>query len=238
MTTGEMKPIPSMRTLAKWHIWLGWLVGVPIVMWLATGLFMVSRPIEEVRGEHLRRALPEAPLVLAGSALAAPEARLAEMRVVMQQGRTVAILTDLDGATRRVDFATGAALPPLDADAARALVAERIVGGDQAVRVTLFPADRTPFDFRRPVAVWQVQLADGTNVYVGRDTGAIEAVRTRWWRAFDLAWGLHIMDLSAREDTSHPVLILFAALSLGGALIGCVLMFRRRKARPAARSAP
>jgi len=29
------------------------------------------------------------------------------------------------------------------------------------------------------------------------------------------------------------VLILFAALSLVGALIGCVLMFRRRKARPA-----
>jgi hypothetical protein len=41
------------------------------------------------------------------------------------------------------------------------------------------------------------------------------------------------MDLSEREDTSHPVLILFAALSLVGALIGCVLMFRRRKARPA-----
>jgi hypothetical protein len=28
------------------------------------------------------------------------------------------------------------------------------------------------------------------------------------------------------------VLIIFAALSLCGALLGCVLMFRRRKARP------
>ena len=43
------------------------------------------------------------------------------------------------------------------------------------------------------------------------------------------------MDLSEREDTSHPVLIIFAALSLTGALIGCVLMFRHRKARPAAK---
>ena len=224
----------SMRTLAKWHIWLGWLVGVPIAMWLATGLFMVSRPIEEVRGEHLRVESDSAPLSLPGSGLAGPEARLKEMRVVMQQGRAVAILTALDGSTRRVDFATGAAIAPLDAAAARTLVARAIIGGDQAERVTLFPADRTPFDFRRPVAVWQVQLADGTHVYVGRDTGEIEAVRTRWWRAFDLAWGLHIMDLSEREDTSHPVLILFAALSLTGALIGCVLMFRRRRARPSA----
>jgi hypothetical protein len=156
------------------------------------------------------------------------------MRVVMQGGRAVAILTGLDGSVRRVDFATGTALAPLDAAAARALVATRIVGGDKVGSVTLFPADQTPFDFRRPLAVWQVALEGGTNIYVGRDTGEIEAVRTRWWRAFDLAWGLHIMDLSEREDTSHPLLILFAALSLTGAVIGCVLMFRRRRARPTA----
>jgi hypothetical protein len=218
-----------MRTLIRWHVCLGWLVGVPIVMWLATGLLMVSRPIEEVRGEHLRREAPPAPLVIAGSAIAAPDTGLEEMRVTMQDGRAVAILTTLDGAVRRVDFATGAALPPLDAAAARALVAAQIVGGDQVERVTLFPAERVPIDFRRPLNVWQVQLADGTNVYVGRDTGAIEAVRTRWWRIFDIAWGLHIMDVSEREDTSHPLLILFAALSLTGAMIGCVLMFRRRR---------
>ncbi len=224
-----------MRKLAKWHVWLGWLVGVPIVMWLATGLLMVARPIEQVRGDHLRRAVPAAaPLVIEGSTLAAPDAALREMRVTMQDGRAVAILTTLDGAVSRVDFASGAALPPLDAAAARALVAKRITDGDQVERVTLFPADQTPFDFRRPLAVWQVALGDGTNIYVGRGTGEIEAVRTRWWRAFDIAWGLHIMDLSEREDTSHPILILFAALSLTGALIGTILMFRRRRARRAA----
>lgn len=229
-----MARLSLMHSLARWHIWLGWLVGVPIVMWLASGLLMVARPIEEVRGEHLRRALANPELVLPGSTLAAPGAGLKEMRVTMQDGRAVAILMGLDGSVRRVDFTDGSALPALDAAAARTLVAQQIVGGDAVEHVTFFPADRTPFDFRRPLAVWQVQLDDGTNVYVGRDTGMIEAVRTRWWRAFDFAWGLHIMDLSEREDTSHPVLILFAALSLTGALIGCVLMFRRRKARRAA----
>jgi hypothetical protein len=219
-----------MRNLAKWHIWLGWLVGVPIAMWLATGLFMVSRPIEEVRGEHLKREVTAEALVIPGSALAADDTNLAEMRVTMQGGRAVAILTGLDGATRRVDFASGKALPPLDATAARALVADRITSGDKVRSVTLFSAENAPFDFRRPVAAWQVALEDGTNVYVGRDTGQIEAVRTRWWRWFDFAWGLHIMDLSERDDTSHAILIIFAALSLTGAMIGCVLMFRRRRA--------
>ncbi|MFN4038782.1 MAG: hypothetical protein ACK4IB_05555 [Erythrobacter sp.] len=223
-----------MRTLASWHIWLGWLVGLPIVLWLASGLFMTLRPIEEVRGNHLQVRAQAQPLIIEGSALASTDAQLRDMRVVMQQGRAVAILTRLDGTIRRVDFASGAAIAPVDAAGARALVAQRITGGDKVERVVLFPADRTPYDFRRELAVWQVALADGTNVYVGRDTGEIEAVRTRWWRWFDLAWGLHIMDLSDREDTSHPVLIGFAALSLGSALIGFILMFRRRKARAGA----
>jgi hypothetical protein len=82
--------------------------------------------------------------------------------------------------------------------------------------------------------VWRVALEDGAHIYVGRDTGRIEAVRTRWWRGFDFMWGLHIMDLSERESTSHPILILFALLGVIGALLGCVLMFRRRKARATA----
>lgn len=220
-----------MQRFARWHIWLGWLVGVPIVMWTASGLFMVIKPIEEVRGEHLRIAQTESPLIVEGSDLATTDAALKEMRVVMQDGRAVAILTGLDGITTRVDVVSGDPLPPLDAAAARALVAERIVGGDEVQAVTFFAAEDVPFDFRRRMPVWQVALEDGTHVYVGRDTGEIEAVRTRWWRGFDLAWGIHIMDLSERSDTSHPILIAFSALSLSGALLGCVLMFRRRKAR-------
>src|SRR6056297_1674903 len=221
---------PLMLTLAKWHIWLGWLVGVPIAAWLATGLFMTLKPIEEVRGDHLRLPTQAELLVLPGSAIADDAARLSEMRVRMQGGRAVAILTTLDGAISRVDMESGRPVAPMDASAARALVAERIRGGSDAVSARLFNADEVPFDFRRPLAVWQVALADGTHVYVGRDTGEIEAVRTRWWRWFDFAWGLHIMDLSEREDTSHPILILFATLSLAGALIGIILLFRRRKA--------
>lgn len=219
---------PKMRLLAKWHVWLGWLVGVPIVMWTATGLFMVAKPIEEVRGEHLRLPVAEAPLVIEGSDLATEDAQLRQMQVQMQDGRAVAVLTSLDGATTRVDVATGAALPSLTAQDARALAAQRIVGGDAVRSVTLFEAGEVPFDFRRPVAVWQVALESGAHVYIGRDTGKIEAVRTSWWRWFDFMWGLHIMDISEREDTSHPILILFAALSLIGALFGCILMFRRR----------
>jgi len=220
-----------MLNFARWHIWLGWLVGFPTLMWMVTGLYMAAKPIEEVRGNHLRVEQAVQPLVLPGSALASAEFPIREMRAVMQDGRAVAILTGMDGSTRRVDMQSGAALPALSANDARLIVAEQIKGGDQIRSVTAFDADNVPFDFRREMPVWQVALEDGAHIYVGRDTGQIEAVRTRWWRGFDFMWGLHIMDLRTREDTSHPILILFAALGVIGALLGCILMFRRRKAK-------
>ena len=229
-----------MRRLAKWHIWLGWLVGVPLVMWTLTGLVMVSRPIETVRGDHLRadmsaidKSLP-AGLALP-SALDLSGGDIERLEIASPDGVPLVWATREDGSVQRYDARTGRALPRLSMREAQgiAVAGTAIDGQDTAPAppAQFFEADSVPMDFRRPMPVWQVAMADGTHVYVGADTARIEAVRTRWWRLFDLMWGLHIMDLEAREDTSHPILIAFAALSLIGSLVGCVLLFRRRKAR-------
>ncbi|WP_435201570.1 PepSY domain-containing protein [Qipengyuania sp. 902] len=224
----------TMRRFANWHIWLGWLVGVPILMWTVTGLVMVAKPIEEVRGNHLKLETTNEgfsgnpapiPFKLDGS----PQAT--EMRSYMQNGRLITTVTRPDGSIDRFDGASGQPLDDIDEQEARRIVRQGIVGGDKVASATKFDANDVPFDFRRPMPVWQVALEGGTHVYVGTETGRIEAVRTRWWRLFDVMWGLHIMDLETREDTHHPILILFAVLAVIGSLLGCILMFRRRKAR-------
>lgn len=216
--------------LAKWHIWLGWLIAVPLLMWTITGLVMVSRPIDEVRGEHLRLS-HHAALPAGGSYSirlpAQPAQPITDARVRMQAGQSVTLITYEDGSADRV-AADGTLLPPLTEAQARALVATHIVDGNEVAVVRLFRADEVPVAFRRPLPVWRVELENGTHIYVGQRSGAIEAVRTPFWRLFDVMWGLHIMDLSEREDTHHPLLILFAALSMLGVLIGTVLLFRRR----------
>ena len=223
-----------MRRFARWHIWLGWLVGLPVLMWTLTGLVMVAKPIEEVRGEHLRIEEPEAALPPdTDIAVSLPQASTPPIRSVttqVERGEVVTRITYMDGTSDRFR-ADGRRMAPFSEVEARLLVAERIRGGDRVASATRFSAAEVPFDFRRPIPVWQVALEDGTHVYVGTETGRIEAVRTRWWRIFDIMWGLHIMDLQTREDTSHPILILFAALGVIGAFLGCILMFRRRKSR-------
>jgi len=223
-----------MLRFARWHIWLGWLVGVPILMWTITGLVMVSRPIDEVRGTNLQREQPAQPLpgfpVPLFNTLGSAREMPTVLATQMVDGAMITTATYADGRVERYS-AAGKLLPPVTVSDARRIVAARIKGGDRISSIALFPADAPASDFRRPIAAWQVSLDDGTHVYVGESTGKIEAVRTRFWRVFDLMWGLHIMDLKDREDTSHPILIVFAALSVIGALLGTILMFRRRKAR-------
>lgn len=223
-----------MRRFAKWHIWLGWLTGVPLVLWCLSGLVMVARPIEEVRGDHLRR--DTAPTALpAGTDIAIrlpgdPARPVVAAMTRVEQGRVITRLTYADKRVERFDE-SGRKLAPFSDVEARLLVAKRVVGGDKVREVRLTDAGNPPLDFRQPIAAWQLILADGTHVYVGRDSGEIAALRTRWWRVFDVMWGLHIMDLQTREDTHHPILILFAVLALIGSVLGTTLLFRRRKAR-------
>ena len=222
-----------MQKFAKWHIWLGWLVGVPLLMWTVTGLIMVIKPIEEVRGNHLRLDVAEQALPTnLNIAVSLPSESTAPVRSVttqVERGETITRITYMDGTSERFRE-NGKKMMPLSEVEARLIVQEGIRGGDKVTGTKRFAADEVPFDFRRPIPVWLVALEDGTHVYVGTETGQIEAVRTEWWRTFDFMWGLHIMDLQTREDTSHPILILFAGLGVLGALLGCILMFRRRKA--------
>ncbi|MDP3907431.1 PepSY domain-containing protein [Novosphingobium sp.] len=219
-----------MRRFARWHIWLGWLVAIPLLLWTASGLLMVARPIEVVRGTTLRIEHPPQPvrITLNGSSA---ETLLRDGRLINQRGRSILLATYPDGSAARIDLTTNRPLPAVDEAEARRAVIYAIKGGDRISAARFFPAKAVPFDFRKSMPVWQVTLTDQTHVYVGRDTGEIEAVRTRWWRAFDFMWGLHIMDPVEREDTSHPLLIVSAALALVSVLLGTLLLFRRRKAR-------
>jgi len=223
-----------MQRFARWHIWLGWLVGVPILMWTISGLAMVARPIEEVRGDHLRTKVEQGadPATLAMPQVGEP-IRSAELQ--WQPNGPVWMVVTAKGANFRYSAKNGALLPPIIEDEARAIAEQTYAGKAELAALTYFPADEVPLDLRVPRASWQAHYADGTNVYIDDTTGEVLALRTSWWRFYDFMWGLHIMDLQTRENSHHPILIVFAVLAVIGSLLGCALMFRRRKARVRAR---
>lgn len=219
-----------MQRFARWHIWLGWVVGLPILMWTVTGLWMVARPIEEVRGTHLR-AEPETidPADVRFPANIGDELR--EAKLVQQPDGPTWIMTTADGQRLRYSARHGTATPPVVEDEARRIAEAAYSGEANVSGATYFPAGESPTDARAEGAVWQVRFADGARVYIEDATGEVVALRTDQWRHYDFMWGLHIMDPQTREDTHNPFVIGFGALAAIGALLGCLLLFRRRKAR-------
>lgn len=222
---------PTHRIVHRLHIWLGWAVAIPLILWTVTGLWMVARPIEEVRGEHLRST--PVPLAYKGWAQW-PETggkTLKSLAVESRPGGPVWVATFTTGEARRADLLTGRLLPPVSGQEAALLARAAYLARSPVAQVTRTPASRPPLDLRRPRPAWRVRFADNTAVYVDADTGAILALRTTQWRLFDFMWGLHILDPGGREDTSHPLLVGTAAVSLIGVITGAVLLFTRRRKR-------
>ena len=216
----------------RWHIWLGWAAAIPVLLWVVSGLIMVARPIEEVRGAGLLRdpqpirlvGPPISPLV-AGVPLSSLtlEERAAGPRWVIKLP---------DGKTRIADPTTGLLLPALSASDATREVEARYTGKAKVQSVTRTSADNPPLDLRRPIDAWKIEMDDGTRFYVDSSTGQIAATRTRWWRFYDLMWGLHIMDPQTREDTHNPFVIGFGIIALAMAALGTIVLpmtIRRRK---------
>ena len=210
--------------LRRWHVWLGWLVALPFLFWTLSGLVMVAKPIEEVRGEHLI-AKPKSISVTAP--LIAPMVEGRQVTAVTLERRADGPRWEIDfddGESRLADPATGRLLPRLGAaDAAKELMA-RYTGPAKVAEVSRVDAGSPPLELRRAMNGWRVRMDDGTHFYIDGGSGEIIARRTSWWRIYDFMWGLHIMDLQGREDTSNPWVVSFGILSLCMVLLAMVLL--------------
>jgi hypothetical protein len=216
-------------------MWLGWLVGVPMLLWTVSGLIMVARPIEEVRGSDLLREPKPVSLAVP---LVAPriEGRAVQSLALQPRAigaRWVVTFAGEPGESRLADPATGTLLAPLGAADAVREVGARYTGAAKVEGVSRIDPAKPPVDFRQPIDAWRVRMSDGTNFYVDAGSGEIVARRTRFWRFYDFMWGLHIMDLQEREDTHNPWIIAFAALSLAMVIMALVLlpMATKKKSR-------
>ncbi|HEX8449849.1 MAG TPA: hypothetical protein VF652_09695, partial [Allosphingosinicella sp.] len=104
------------------------------------------------------------------------------------------------------------------------IVERRYTGKARVAAVDRTSAEAPPLDLRRKVAAWRVTMSDGTRFYLDFATGEILARRTRWWRFYDLMWGIHIMDLETREDPHNPLLLGFGSAALAATLLALAML--------------
>lgn len=205
------------RTVRWLHLWTGVFVGIQIILWVASGLVMVARPLDAVRGTTVRRDPPALSVPAGLPALKGVE----KLELGQLLGKPVWKLTDGQG-KRLLDAATGRPIIIAAAQAEALARAGTTLEGPATV-TAITPAN--PASDWRETAGYRVEFADDVRVYI-TSQGEIGAVRTPWWRFYDLFWGLHIMDWQDRENTHGPVIIIFTLLSLGVVLTGALLTLR------------
>ena len=222
------------RWVADIHLWLSLIVGLQVLAWVVSGLFMSVPSIERVRSEH-RMAAPAIVDLAEQGSFVSPETVLSTAgpstrRIALEQvgGRPVYVVEPNEGRSALFDAASGARLSPIDENFARTIAEQAIAGDERAQRMTLIERD-APIEYRAELPVWRADFggSDNLSVFVAADTGRVAARRSDLWRVYDFLWSLHIMDYRERENFNHPLLIAFSVGALVMSLFGLILLFIR-----------
>lgn len=214
--------------LRRLHKWLGLLIGVQFLLWMASGTLMSLLDSEKVSGGLSR--MPKTSVPAWPSETLPIDAVLARQSTPVRTlgtgwllGKPVLRLSNSKG-THLVDALTGQPLT-IDASMARALASASYAGpGDPGTARLL---SRSSEVRKHKGQVWAVDFSDNdaTTVYVSAETGTIVAHRNSTWRLFDFFWMLHIMDYWDREDFNNPLVIGSGVGGLWLALSGIWLLF-------------
>lgn len=215
---------PWMRKL---HRWVGLLIGLQLVLWMASGLVMSLLDHDRVQG-HVHRAhakverewpvglrAPMQVVAAAPSPVHSVSARWLLDRPVyeLSDGKTVWLVDAADGGDIAIDAALATALASAD------YVGDGHAGQPRKLASTLEVRGHDG-------PLWRVDFsdADETTVYVSAWNGDVLAHRNRTWRLFDFFWMLHIMDYTGRQDFNNPLVVTAAVGGLWLALTGLWLL--------------
>jgi uncharacterized iron-regulated membrane protein len=212
------------RVSRKGHKWLALVVGVQLVAWSLSGLYMVVMDLDFIHGDPLVRNLEPAfranDQVVETKSLRSrfEDIRSIALRAAPDLGKPVYEIEARDGVFL-VDAATGELLSPLPAARIGDLARAYYAGNGAVARVSLIDTEAAkPTELQsRPLPLWRVDFDDwlDTTLYLHPDTGRLVTRRHRFWRWFDFLWSLHIMDYRDRSDVNNWLLRIATA---GGVL--------------------
>jgi hypothetical protein len=232
--------LPS--ALTSIHKWVGVVIGIQVLLWVAGGLVMSAFPIELVRGET--QTAPTLPVPIGGDEFAielqdtiAAHGPVTSLRSLRIAGRLYFEGQRSDAPPLLIDARDGAVLAGIDEPLAREIARRDFTGVGKIVSASLL--DARPGEYRGPMPVWQLRFDDArdTAIYVSATNGQVLARRNDVWRLYDFFWMLHIMDYRERVDFNHGLLIGASAIALLLSATGFWLLFYRVRLRRANRRA-
>lgn len=226
----------------KTHKWLGLLIGLQVVIWSLSGLYMTAVHIDIIHGDHLIRPMSAKSAVASEliDPLAAARANAAQDVRLAWVGNRPAYVLKGEAGERVVDARTGRPIaPPAEADI-RSIARSTYTGVEPISSAELIR--KIPGEIRgRKPPLWRVEFDhwNKPTLYFSPTTGELVTRRHELWRIFDFVWMFHIMDFDERENVNNPLLRAFTwgALLMASSGIWLLLYsFHRKKRKKAVRA--
>lgn len=212
----------------KTHKWLGLFIGLQVVIWSLSGLYMTIVHIDTIHGDHLVRETPHesvsaqdlADPVAVSAAHGSQSIRLASMR-----GQPVYVVRNGTGELA-VDARNGRPVPPPTEQEIRQTAARTYTGAEPIASARLITDIPGEIRGRKP-PLWRVEFDhwNKPTFYLSPVTGELVSRRHELWRIFDFVWMLHIMDYDERENVNNMVLRVFTWAAVLMALSGAWMLF-------------
>ncbi len=235
-------PIRTHVIARKTHKWLGLFIGLQVVVWSLSGLYMTVVHIDTIHGDHLVRHQPPASVDVSGlrDPLRLAAANGAEnVRLAWVRNRPAYVLKAPDR-EMVVDATTGRPVMPLSEADIRTIATATYTGTEAIASAQLITEIPGEIRGRKP-PLWRVEFNhwNQPTLYFSPNTGELLARRHELWRIFDFVWMLHIMDYDERENVNNTLLRIFtwgAVLMASSGIWLLFYSFHRKKKKKAVRA--
>ena len=193
----------------KTHKWLGLLIGLQVVIWSLTGLYMTAIHLDIIHGDHLIREAPSKRADV--SQLHDPVAVAADnggeaARLTWVRDRPTYIVTTPTG-EKVVDAVSGTPVAPANEAEIRSNAKATYTGNEAIASVALITEIPSEIRGRKP-PLWRVEFAhwNKPTLYFSPITGELVTRRHELWRIFDFFWMLHVMGYEDRDNVNNGFL--------------------------------
>ena len=223
----------------KTHKWLGLFIGIQVVIWSLSGLYMTVVHIDTIHGDHLIHSLPQdraeaSDLIDPLTVIAANQGQNVRLTWVRNQP---AYIVDGDAGETVVDARNGKPVPPPTEAEIRSIAQSTYTGNEPIASAALIKEIPGEIRGRKP-PLWRVEFDhwNQPTLYFSPTTGELISRRHELWRVFDFVWMFHIMDFDERENVNNPLLRVFTWGAVLMALSGAWLLiyaFPKKKKKKA-----
>lgn len=227
----------------KTHKWLGLFIGIQILLWSLSGLYMTVVHIDTIHGDQLVR--PEPDRTVTAASLADPVALASSrdthsVRLAWLRDQPIYVASSENG-DEAFDARTGQPAAAPDEAIIRELASSYYSGSEPIASAALITS--IPGEIRgRKSPLWRVEFDhwNKPTFYLSPVTGELVSKRHELWRVFDFVWMLHIMDYAERENVNNMLLRIFTLCAVMMALSGVWLLTyafpKRKKKKKAVRT--